>query len=202
MRPTPLSWLVWELLFTEVHTHTPRENLTGWQWNVVQRIVKQAAGWVRRAGQEARLQLLLLPPPLPQGFVGLCFSRSQKKGLRVKIVSGFSAFSLAYNHAARQERLGGQKEGSVEVKQCKTTISDTLPCPTCLCCAWPPPGLSGEAEVTRLEDARSSTSQIWYASTFNITTLPPLAQSPPIISAPIPLRPIIGIDRNIQESRF
>lgn len=69
-----------------------------------------------------RLQLLLSP----QGFVGLFLSQPEKEAREDRVVIlGF--FSLLQSCSMlRAMGGGGQKEGSAEVKQCKTTISDAL----------------------------------------------------------------------------
>lgn len=105
MKRTPLSRLVWELLFTP----TARKDLTGRQRRVVQRIVKQAADWVGAEGGTGSV----LAAAAAAGFRWLVFLW-QPEEEAVKIVLPLAASSLSYSHAACWERWGGREKGMHE----------------------------------------------------------------------------------------
>lgn len=129
-------------------------------------------------------------------FPSISTSPRRKKS-HTKMVLFF--FSLAIMQHIKSNRE--HKKGSPEVKQRKKTVNDAPASPSpshppiWLCSDQQPPALFGEDEVTRPEDACTVSPH-----RFGLQALS--APHPPPLSAPIPLSPLVSINRNIQERRF
>lgn len=163
----------------------------------MQRIVRMAAGWVQRAGGQDRKCTWSCRHRVSLCCVSLNLHITEEE--KEPHEDGVVFFSLAIMQHIKSNRE--HKKGSPEVKQRKKTVNDAPASPSpshppiWLCSDQQPPALFGEDEVTRPEDACTVLPHRFGLQARS-------APHPPPLSAPIPLSPLISINRNIQERRF